>query len=136
MLTCPTDLSGTFGYSVAVTDSQGSAASAGTNLTVTGTLGNPIGSPAPSSGRGPTETTNLLTALAAALAITLACGIAVVTVPGRSTARGGPPCPTPPLLCRPSLVRDAAGVPTGGGPANHPWVPGTDRSHRPRRDTV
>ncbi len=79
MLTCPTDLSGTFGYSVAVTDSQGSAASAGTNLTVTGTLGNPIGSPAPSSGRGPTETTNLLTALAAALAITLACGIAVVT---------------------------------------------------------
>ena len=79
VLSCPVLRAGTFGFSVAVTDSQGAAASAGTNLTITGASGAPSDTSTTSGARGESSMTGFLTALAAALAVTLACGIAVVT---------------------------------------------------------
>jgi hypothetical protein len=79
VLTCPEMLSGTFGYSVAVTDSRGAAASTGTNLTIQAVSGSTSNGPIASAGHSSMSSVTGLTALAAALAITLACGVAVVT---------------------------------------------------------
>lgn len=79
VLTCPELASGTFGYSVAVIDGQGAAASNSTNLTVTGATGSPSNAPTTTNGRGGAASLGALGALALALAITLACGVAVVT---------------------------------------------------------